>query len=370
MLNNLKLSAITVLGAGEAGLEFIKKTREKNSGIKLTLIDKNAHYFDKSKFIRSMDLKAYVDLKDFAQKHNVMFIQDTVERINPKQKKIYFKQNEPIDFEVLVVASGVKSKSIPLKGERREGLFYLSGINPFEFKSLLKISSELIIYVTTFLGLELCVLLKSAGKEVRVLGDNWNFLASYKERVVNFLSEKQINVHLNVTVDEVIGEGQVKATKISPLNPPSLASSLPATGEASARFPLAQNEKQEPIGISSKSFKVFSSQMVFLDTGFSPNLDFFEAPINITNIFTEFENIFVVGDCGRMDIGNDYFYAYNSDEARSQAQLLSQFILEAKEASFVRKILSEEDKQKMIDDFIAAKENINSENQNLNKTVN
>ncbi len=89
MLNNQKLNAITVLGAGEAGISFIKKIREKNPGIKLTLIDKNTHHFDKAKFINSMDLKAYIDLKDFSQENNVTFIQDTVERINPKQKKIY-----------------------------------------------------------------------------------------------------------------------------------------------------------------------------------------------------------------------------------------------------------------------------------------
>ncbi|MCK9573303.1 MAG: NAD(P)/FAD-dependent oxidoreductase [Candidatus Omnitrophica bacterium] len=345
MLNSQKVNSITVLGAGEAGIAFIKEIREKNPDIKLTLIDKNTHYFDKSKFIRSMDLKAYVGLKDFAQERNAMFIQDTVERVNPKQKKIYFKQNDPIDFEVLVVASGVKSKSISLKGERREGLSYLSDINPFEFKSLLKISSELIVYVTTYLGLKLCTLLKSAGKEVRVLGGNWDFLGSNKEKVVNFLAAKQINVHLNVTVDEVIGEGQVKATKISPL-------------------------------------KVFSSQMVLLDTGFSPNLDFFEAPINITNMFISesvppidgvpqtaapYEGIFVIGDCGSPDVENDHFYAYNSDEARSQAHLLSEFILEAKETNFIRKALSEEDKQKIIDEFIAVVENVNLENQSVEK---
>jgi len=347
MLNNQKANAIAVLGAGEAGISFIKKIREKNTDIKLTLIDKNTHYFDKAKFISSMDTKAYIDLKDFAQENNVTLMQDKVERINPKQKKIYFKEADAIDFETLVIASGAKSKSIPLKGERREGLFYLSDINLFEFKSLLKISSELIVYVTTYLGLRLCVLLKSAGKDVRVLGDNWDFLGSNKEKVLGFLNEKQINVHLNVTVDEVIGEGQVKATKISPL-------------------------------------KVFASQMVFLDTGFSPNLDFFEVPINITNIFTlepvppagetvqdtaQFEGIFVIGDCARKDIETDCFYAYNSDEARIQAQLLAQFILESKEVNFAHKTLSEEDKQKIIEGFMAAAESVNLENQNLDKTI-
>jgi NADH dehydrogenase FAD-containing subunit len=40
MLTNSKVSAITVLGAGEAGISFLKKVREKNPAIKLTVIDK------------------------------------------------------------------------------------------------------------------------------------------------------------------------------------------------------------------------------------------------------------------------------------------------------------------------------------------
>jgi NADH dehydrogenase FAD-containing subunit len=173
------------------------------------------------------------------------------------------------------------------------------------------------------------------------------FLGSNKEKVVSFLAGKQIDAHLNVTIEEVIGEGQVKATKISPL-------------------------------------KVFSSQMVFLDTGFSPNLDFFEAPINITNIFSvlaaalpdeaaspapQFNDIFAIGNCARKDIGTDCFYAYNSDEARSQAEILAQFILEAKEINFSYKVLSEDDKQKMIDNFIASGDSVNAEIKNLDKTI-
>lgn len=347
MLSGSKVNAITVLGAGEAGFSFIKQARSINPDVRITLIDKNAYYLDKSKFFGSMDFKAYMDLNDFSKENNVAFIQDTVERINPKQKKIYLKQSEPLDFETLVIASGAKSKSISLKGERREGLVYLSDIDIFEFKNFLKISNEIIVYVTTYLGLKLSMLLKSSGKDVRILGDNWDFLGSNKEKVVNFLTGQGVNVHLNVTIDEVIGEGQVKATKISPL-------------------------------------KVFSSQMVLLDTAFLPNLDFFEAPINITNIFMleqtalpgseavlaeQLKDIFLIGDCARKDIETEHFYAYNFSEARSQADVLAQFLFSGKEHNFAYKTLSEEDKQKMIDEFMASGADGILESQNLDKTI-
>jgi NAD(P)H-nitrite reductase large subunit len=237
MPNNLNIPEITVVGAGIAGLEFVKKIRELNNDIKITLIDKNTHTFDRNKFIHCLDLKNNINLIDFAAKLNVVLIQDSLDRINIERKKIYFKQVEPLEYKSLVIATGLKSKDVSIKGDHREGFVYLSDIKPLEIKGLIKISSEIIVYVTTMLGLRLAASLRQLGKEVRVLGDSWEFLGSEKERVASSLNEKGINVHLNVSIEEVIGEGQVRATKVAPL-------------------------------------KVYSSELVFIDSGFTSNLDF------------------------------------------------------------------------------------------------
>ncbi len=310
-----KISEITVIGAGSVGLEFIKKARELNPGIKITLVDKNAHSFDKEKFIRNLDFKT-TNLADFAVSANAAFIQDSVGRINTERKKIYFKEKEPIGYESLVVATGLKSKDISIKGDHREGFVYLSDIDPIGTKGLIKFSAEIIVYVTTMLGVRLALALKKLGKEVRVLSTNFDFLRADKDQLVNFLAGEEINVHLNVSIEEVIGEAQVKATKVNPL-------------------------------------KVYSSELVFVDSGFATNLDFFEPAVNISDTLPDnFKDIYVIGDAARKDIDKEYFYEFNQNEAILEADHLAEKLFGVNKAAFERKVLQEEDKKRIINDFI------------------
>jgi thioredoxin reductase len=316
MPDGLKDMNITLIGGGEAGLAFIKKVREKNKDIKVTLIDKNQYYFNKKEFISSINLKNYIDLKEYSQNFNVEFIQDSVHRLNLERRKVYFKDREPLDFQILVIATGLQSKNISIKGEHREGFFYFSDIDLFKLRDLLKISTETVVYISTILGLKLSLALKAFGKEIRVLGDNWDFLGEYKARMMGFLQSKNIDVCLGVSIEEVIGEGQVKATKVLPL-------------------------------------KVFSSQLVFIDSGFLPKLDFLETQINIKDtFFTNYENVYVLGDASRENIENELFFVHCHQEAVEQGLIFADFILEGILPPFQKKAVTEEDKQKTIEDTL------------------
>lgn len=314
-MDNPTIREITVAGAGEAGLAFIKSIREKNKEIKITLIEKNKCYFDKNKFITSLNTKEYSSLADFAQDFGIELIQETLVRVNPERRKVYFKEKEPRDFQTLVVACGLKSKNIAIKGEHREGFFYLADIELFAVKDLLRACDEVVGYVSTILGLRFACALKTLGKEVRVLADSWEFLGTHRERAINFLQEKGIAVHLGVAIEEVIGEGQVKATKINPL-------------------------------------KVFSSQLVFIDSGFTPNLGFFEEGVQIKDgMAANYQGIYVIGDAGSSGIENDYFYAFNQQDCRAQGISLAESILGGTNTVFQRKNVSAEDRAGLIEEL-------------------
>jgi NADH dehydrogenase FAD-containing subunit len=312
------LKEITVIGAGISGLSFIKALREKNKAIKITLIEKNKCSFDKNKFIRLLDTKDYINLQEFAAGQKVEFIQETVVKINPERKKIYFKEKELIDFQSLVVASGLKSKDIAVRGDSREGFFYLADIELFAIRDLLRMCDEVIGYVSTILGLRFALSLKALGKEVRLLGSNWDFLSGQKEKVVNFLKEKNIDVHLGVSIEEVIGDACVRATKINPL-------------------------------------KVFSSQMVFVDSGFVPNLSFFEPGLIPQGITANYENVYVIGDANAPGIEQDCFYVFNHAEAMAQAVKLSECLVTGVHPGFERKVPTAEDRQKLTEELLATK---------------
>jgi thioredoxin reductase len=306
---------VTILGAGEAGLALASRLREKNAEIKIILIDENKYYFDRKEFLSSLSLSSRIDLAAFAQNLHIEFIQSRIEKINCNSRKIYFKVGEPRDFDTLIVATGVYSKKIGVKGEHREGFFYLSDIEPFRLKELLKISTDATVYVSTILGARLALALRSLGKEVTVVANNLDFLDALKERMIQHFKEKNIALYLNASIEEAIGEATVKATKIVPL-------------------------------------KVFSSQLVFIDSGFLPNHDIFSEECKINDIFfSDYEGVYFLGDTNNQGITDDCFYIHNQQEAKEQASLFADFILGGPAPVFQRKLMSFEDKIKIIEEL-------------------
>lgn len=282
---------ITILGAGVSGLALIEDIRAKNIPCNIALIEKCAYSFPGRETIYSPgDISKGIEIGEWAKARGVEFIPAWVERINPRRRKIYFKEGEPRNFDNLIVASGLNSKKLPVKGEHREGFFYLSDIDRVKLKNLLRISNEACVYVSTWLGLRLSVALAALRKDVKIVSANLDFLGEDKEKVVSVLGRKNIGLYLDAFIEEAVGEGAVKAVKLSPL-------------------------------------MVFSSQLVFIDSGFTPNLKFFEDDLIIEdNFFTNFEGIYLLGDVNRKDIDREVFFNSNYEDAGKQARIFAEFI--------------------------------------------
>jgi len=286
---------ITILGAGVSGIELARKIREKGSNCEITLIDSNTCYLPRKELIASPgDISKRQDIASIAKSLKAVFINGLVERINPRRKKIYFKDKEPLSFDNLVVATGLSSEKIEAKGGHREGFFYLSGMDPFKLKDLLRISEEATVYVTTRLGIKLAFALSSLGKEVRVVSGSLDFLAEEKQKIMDQMQDKNISLHLGSFIEEAVGESMIKAVKISPL-------------------------------------KVFSSQLVFVDSAYKPKLDFFEEEVKIHDIFfTDFEGIYLLADAAKQDMQGETLFASNFEVARRQAEVFAEFVASGK----------------------------------------
>ncbi len=315
------MKKITVIGAGKSGLSFIEKIK-KNSDWEITLVDKNRYSFPRLDLIlHPADTRGRIDLSQWSQENKLEFINDSLEKLNLKRKRLSFKQSEPREFDVLVVATGLTSRKIAVKGEHREGFFYLSQIDPFKLKDLLRISAEATVNVSTWLGIKLILALVALGKEVKLVSADLDFLGVYKERVLRLLEERKVNLYLNASLDEAVGEGAVKAAKISPL-------------------------------------KIFSSQLVFIDSAFSPNLSFLEEEVAVEkNFFTEYEGVYFLGDVTRKDIGAELFYLYHEEDAGREAHIFADFILEGKAPIFERRVSDTFSKGVAIEKFLDAAAN-------------
>ena len=231
------MKSITILGCGLSGIAFARKAREANADIKITLVDKSTVSFDRWQFFNDLSFKNRIDLAALAKDLKAEFICDTVERINPKRHKVYFKDKECRDFEVLVLATGAVSKKIPAKGEHREGFFYLSSIDLLLLRDRLKMSDDVAVYVSTVLGVKIALNIKAMGKDVSIISKSLDFLGSRKDDILAYCQRAGIAVYNGYTIEEAIGEATVKAVRLSPL-------------------------------------KIVSAQILLLDTGFMPNADF------------------------------------------------------------------------------------------------
>ncbi|MBP7088748.1 MAG: NAD(P)/FAD-dependent oxidoreductase [Candidatus Omnitrophica bacterium] len=301
------MDAITILGAGVSGLALADKIREADKEAKITLIDKNKYNFCPRDFIANPAANKKTELGSWSENKQIHFINDSVEKINVKRKKIYFKTGEPVDFSKLVIASGLNSKKLSIKGEYRDGFFYFSQLNRSEFRDILQISQEVCLYILTWLGLKLALAIRALGKEVRIISPSLDFLGDDKDKIMDFLKEKGIIFNLGVSIEEAVGEGSVKAIKLSPL-------------------------------------KVFSSQLLIVDSGFVPNLDFFEEEVKISDtFFTDYPEIYFLGEVNNCKIDEEKFFFFNHDDALRQSLVFSDFLLNNKKLEFNRKEVSPED---------------------------
>jgi NAD(P)H-nitrite reductase large subunit len=308
------MQEITIVGAGLAGVNLVEKIREENNQIKITLLDKNPYHFVK-KYITQLNLNNWFFLEKWAKEKRIDFIKGKVERISIKRKKIYLKENNFLEFNNLVLCTGLVSKKNFVKGTHLEGFFYLSEIDFFKLKDYLKVSSEITIYVSTILGLKMALRLHSLGKEIKILFPCLDFLGNYKQKLLMFLKEKGIIFYENANLEEIIGEGRIKAVRISP-------------------------------------FKIFSSQMVIIDSGFLPNDEFFEEEVKVKEgFFTNFEGVYFLGDVNRQN--EEIFFLFNYQETIEEAKVFADFILNKKKDSFFKKgEASMEDKEKMIEEML------------------
>lgn len=311
------MKELTILGAGLSTQSFIERFRAKNSEAKVTIVEKEEFYFDKSRLISQPDnSKDRLAIAEWAADKGCEFIRARAERINSRRKKLYLKNREPINFEALIIATGLDSRKIEAKGQHREGFFYLSDIDLFKLKDLLKISNDVCVGLSTFLGIRLGLALRALGKEVFLVAANLDFLAEDKERVREYLKDRGIALYLDCEIQEAVGESMIKAVKINPL-------------------------------------KVFSSQLVFIDSGFIPARNFFEEEVRVAdNFFGNQEDIYFIGDAAANDISRETFFGSHRQQAINQGRIFADYLLDKQPPLFQKESFYPEDRSKIIYELI------------------
>lgn len=111
-----------VIGASAAGISAAKTLRELDDNINITLVSKDEHVYSRCilhHYIsshRTIDELNFTD-KDFFDKYKINWIKGLeVVRVNDSNKNITLSNNEILEYDKLIIASGASSFIPPIKG--------------------------------------------------------------------------------------------------------------------------------------------------------------------------------------------------------------------------------------------------------------
>lgn len=271
---------LVIIGGGPYSRALVEEIKNRDKEIPITVIDKNCFSFDKRCLFDFKLTPEKLDLISWAKERKVTFLNQFVKTIDPQRKKIYFKEGASFSYKNLVVATGLISKKLSIRGEHLKGVFYFSEINPVDFLDCIKISQEVIIYASGILGMILAQQISNLGREVRIVVNERQVLGERENSILSALEQKGVMVYYRESITEAIGEGSLKAVKIS-------------------------------------GKKIFSSQMLILDTPLLPALDFFNGEVYPKGkYFTNFPEIYFLGKINLPENERARFNLLNEDISR------------------------------------------------------
>lgn len=223
------MKKLVILGNSPAAVTVIDAIIEKKADFEVTLINHEGSYpYRRDLFMAMLAKKVstediFCHERKFYKANNVSVINDLpVSRINLKTRKIYTEQKKQFDFDYLILAElpeGTKLSDI--KGANKEGIYSLRKIHYVD-----KIIKEMPFFETvviqsdSFAGLQQAEMFAKAGKEVYLVvpsSSPFGRIAdeSLQSQLREKLAEKNLFIVEGNTIEEVLGDNQVKAVRLS-----------------------------------------------------------------------------------------------------------------------------------------------------------
>ena len=291
---HLIMKNIVIIGNGIAGITAARHIRKFSNNHIQVISAENEYFFSRTAlmyvYMGHMNWKHLLPYEnDFWQKNDINLIHDLVTHVDPADKKVVLKENEPIEYDDLIIATGSKPNKFgwpgqDLKGVR--GLYSKQDLETLEhYAPNKKVCQRAVIVGGGLIGIELAEMLRSRDIPVTMLVREPNFwnnvLPDEEASMLNdHIREHHIDLRLEKNLDSIIddGNGKVKAVKIK------------ETGE------------------------ILNCDYVGLTPGVSPNVAFLkDSGIEINRgvvvnryLKTNYDHVYAIGDCAEQEkpIGN------------------------------------------------------------------
>ncbi|WP_027399404.1 FAD-dependent oxidoreductase [Anaerovorax odorimutans] len=153
--------------------------------------------------------------------NNIDLIIDKVTKINKEEKYVLTENNDQINYDKLIIATGSLPIVPSVIGNNLENIFsiYKNEVYLNDILQKIKDLKDIVVIGGGFIGVEFSEQMQLNGKNVTLLqrGDKClrrNFDAEFSAEAETLLKENGVNVRTNCKIKEFVGKGKVEGVKL------------------------------------------------------------------------------------------------------------------------------------------------------------
>ncbi len=274
---------IVIIGNGIAGITCARNIRKKSKEPITIISSESKHFFSRTALMyvymghmKYENIKPYEDW--FWEKNNFTLIQNHVARVDTKSRFLEFTNGEIIKFDILVIATGSKTKKYGWPGQDSECVAGMYSLQDLE--AITKITAQTdkaVIVGGGLIGVELAEMLHSKKIDITFLVREKNFW----DGVLPFEEAEMIGKHITQHGIKILYETELKE--------------VIAGDDGKTKSIITNKGKEIPCGF------------LGITTGVEPNIDFLkDCDIEIDrgvlidkHFETTIPGVYAIGDCAQ-----------------------------------------------------------------------
>lgn len=219
-------NTFVIVGGGAAGQVCAETLRQEGFSGRLVMIcaEKYSPY-DRIKLSKQLDLgidKIQLRPDTFYKEHDIDIMLNTkLVKLDAEKKTLELDNGESISYNVVFLATGSKPRKINLPGIDLDNVFTLRSLNDASnINAALSPESNVVIYGSSFIGMETAAYCVSHCKSVTVVGRSEtpfqeSLGSQLGNRIAKLFTDKGVKLKMSRSVTEIKGETKVEGVVLS-----------------------------------------------------------------------------------------------------------------------------------------------------------
>jgi NAD(P)H-nitrite reductase large subunit len=222
------MTKVVIIGQSPAAASAVRKLREGGGDFELTIISTDGNLpYDRSFFPRLIAQKGkeaglFCEKEDFFKSNQVAMVLDKeISRINFGRRKVFLADKIQIEYDLLIMADAPMPRLPERKGIRKLGVFTLARLESMrKLIRHLPFTETAVIEPVGWTGLETALAIRESGKDVVIVSAQEALLPDQLPHDMfgllrSLLEKRGIRVFPNNRVEDVLGEGECQAVRLT-----------------------------------------------------------------------------------------------------------------------------------------------------------